>query len=854
MPTDGLTDQMAIVQRGFRRFLEPSAAGNGAIPEHKSDRLVLRHRRTVCVPTLVLCVGGSARRVGLALRRILSEAPRGDVEILEFDTDRYEAAEASGGWVDRGFVPLTVWRPSVILSVLEGRFPSLSWLHRAQVHSAIFRGAGQKPLVGALAFWINFTEVRDRISAALARLIQLAPPGKVETDAAQVRVVIIASSAGGTGRGVLIPLGLCIRDIIDQRQGSADANIAVEAFVILHSCFQEVLDTAKYERAKANTYALFKELEFLEAHPADWPYRFRESEPIRRLKSPPFDRIVLVDSRTQSGQSVRLSDLYRFLAELLALRIGPRGLGSQKIEEIAVNAASNGIYGKRAVYQAIGGFLARFDRDRTLSYAVPRAFRQRIVEELFLREEVPPDTFVSDKLVPSPASILAALEASVQAAGDPLSPAQLARDTEYTPEFLRVNPPGDLAWEGARVGGSLPERRARFRQALGKAKEELVAAARERAQTAFADACSRVVGGVAACHAQLAKVLQALDVRLSDLLPIDIGREEAEHRVALDRLQEGASSAIFPRARTRARFRQWFSRFKALVAATRSADLQQACREVFEAAVAVLRARLSEMEHLLSYLRTVSRSDGGFATEKDTGTPESAIITSLVPPAADARIYPDLLEKAIDPAGAVRASIGNFSRLLGAASEAEYAGRLEPVALTLRRAFLEELLRHDVFELCARYGNVDLGRYLADALKVSAFISVERAMLGEHTVGEITVVALPPGPVAEQLRSDQNAGLHVLDGDDPHCITVTRCMTQIPLFALANIDSLREAYLDAMRRCGTNPEGYPHIHGSFLDRFRKDESSDEIQPDRQEIATEAKPVEGLDHERPCDPR
>ena len=266
MPTDGVTDQLAIVQRGLRGFLEPSAARNGTTPEPKNDRLVLRRRRAVCVPTLVLCVGGSARRVGLALRRILSETPCGDVEILEFDTDRYEAAESSGGWVDRGFVPLTVWRPSVILSVLEGRFPSLSWLHRAQVHSAIFRGAGQKPLVGALAFWINFTEARDRISAALARLIQLAPPGKTETDAAQVRVVIIASSAGGTGRGVLIPLGLCIRDIIDQRQGSADANIAVEAFVILHSCFQEVLDTAKYERAKANTYALFKELEFLEVH------------------------------------------------------------------------------------------------------------------------------------------------------------------------------------------------------------------------------------------------------------------------------------------------------------------------------------------------------------------------------------------------------------------------------------------------------------------------------------------------------------------------------------------------------------------------------------------------------------
>lgn len=835
-----------------RNPLQPEAAGDGAVSASNGRGLVLRRRGTVFVPTLVLVVGGSARRVGFILRRLLGKSCQRGVEILEFDTDRYEVEPSSGGWTDRDFVPLTVWRPSVILSLLDGRFPSFSWLHRAQIHTAIFRGAGQRPMIGALAFWANFPEVRARISAALGRLIALTPPGTIECDAAQVRVIIIASSAGGTGRGALIPMGLAIRDIIDEKQGSADANISVEAFILLHSCFQGVLDSASYQRAKANTYALFKELEYLEAHPADWPYRFRESEPIRRLKAPPFDRVVLVDSRTQSGQCVPLDDLYRFLAELLATRIGPRAVGSQKVDEISVNAPSTSVFGKRAVYQAIGGFVARFDRERTLDYAVPRFFKTRIADEVLLQQAVPPETFVADRLVPSPESILAKLEAAVQAEGDPLSPAQLARDTSYTPEFLRVNPPGDLAWEATRIAGTLSARRARFRQVLEKVKAELMAEVVAHAKKAFDAACAGLVGGVGACYEQLFRAVQALEARLADILPVDLRADEADHRVALDLLCQGPSLSVLRRRRTRARFRKWFEKFSVLVDVVRSADLRQACREVFEAGVAVLRARLDALGRLRAYLSSVSRSDSCPSSARASGIPGSAIIVSVVPPAADPRIYGDLLEKAIDPVAVVRESIGSFTKLLDARSEAEYATRLAPVVSGVCDRLLDVLLRLDIFEMSRRYGSVDLGRYLADALEIGPFISIERGLMGEHSVGELTIVTMPPGPEAERLRSEQSAELHVVDGEDPHIVAVTTSMTRIPLFALANLDSLREAYVAAMRRCKHEPEAFPHIHAAFLVRFENDEWSDEIVPRQGAISSEAKRVEGLTYECPRD--
>lgn len=799
----------------------------------------IARRSLTAVPTLVIGVGGTGLKVTRHLRKILRLGDASHVEIVDLDTDLREGALSGKGWVDHSFVDLRVARLAPLLNQPE-RHPSLAFVPDGFQESRIWIGAGQKPINGALAFYLNQTRVADRLRAALTRLLELRPPGQQELDTSLMRIVVVASSAGGTGRGALIPLAQCLRDIVEDAQGTSDTHVSVEAYVLLPSCFSDVLKQQNLVVAKANAFGQLIELSLLDEHPGSWPYRFPGSTRDKRLTNPPFDRIVLVDRRTQTGEVASLDDLYAFLAELLWLQIEKQTDESLLTDSLSVNVPDRTAYGKPARYQAVGGHVLKFDADRVVGYAVPRYVVERVVAGVLLDAAVAADAVRRVDLVDSYEAVRTQVEEAGHA-DDVLARDRRLREEQLTGEFARAQAPADLAWVGADASAGLDALRARFAAHLTAAAQRLGAAACVRLTTAFDAAAERLVGGLPACRTQLARVVRDLREELERYGEVDIGPQERESEVALAQLGEGPALGWLRRYRTRARFRRWFAAYRSLAAVIREAELHTACRRVLAQVLAAAEALLSKLGAAEAYLRQVRAATPAESTESAHAT-ASAIMTSAVPASADPAIYESKLLPGSDPLEDVRQTLGSFAALLRAADADGWADLLDATTERVETRFRHDLAKHDIFELCAEHGGPDVGRWIAEALHVRPFISIDRAKLGERDEGSVTIVSVPRAERAAVCDELQGGEITVHRSDNPHRVVVMKAYTSLPLFALANLDDLATCYHRILAESKRNPARFPHIHKDIPGLGFT------FEPRREQIVADLAPVEGLDHD------
>lgn len=278
------------------------------------------------VPTVVVGVGGTGVEVMSRLRRLIRES-YGDlnsfpiVSFLSIDTDRdYKVtnSEAAGPNLEdheKHWARVTGNEVQDILSNMS-KYPWIeSWFppELEKNVSALEAGAGQIRACGRFAFFFNYNGIRDKFRSAIERVkgheqIMLNKHG-VAVIPNSINVFVVGSLSGGTGSGMLIDTGYCIRQWL-QGQGSTSTT----AIVPMPNAFTNI---NVGERVLENGYAALIELSYYSDTRTVYNYNYSAGRKNQISDSkPPFDFTYLVGLK--NGEAEFSLDQIR---EMIALNI-----------------------------------------------------------------------------------------------------------------------------------------------------------------------------------------------------------------------------------------------------------------------------------------------------------------------------------------------------------------------------------------------------------------------------------------------------------------------------------------------------------------------------------------------------
>jgi hypothetical protein len=259
------------------------------------------------VPTVLVGVGGTGAEVLSRMRRLIEENYGGlrkfpIVSFLWIDTDQgYKVSnpEAAGSPLqdhEKHWASVSGNEVRNIMSSME-RFPWIeSWFPRELERniSALEAGAGQIRACGRFAFFYNYAKIRDRFNEACARVkghetFMLEQYG-IRVGSNALNVFVIGSLSGGTGSGMIIDLGYCLRSWL-RGQGSP----LITAIVPMPTAFAGVKVA---DRVLANGYAALMELSYFSDYRTEYAAQFgRDLTTEVRDKRAPFDFTYLVGAK-----------------------------------------------------------------------------------------------------------------------------------------------------------------------------------------------------------------------------------------------------------------------------------------------------------------------------------------------------------------------------------------------------------------------------------------------------------------------------------------------------------------------------------------------------------------------------
>jgi len=288
-------------------------------------------------PTLLIGLGGTGKEVLLRLRRkiverygTLSRLPF--LRFMHIDTDKNQTAaeqydlRSSDDPLYREVQFSNTERIDLTIAGGTGKyvehldnFPSVKrWFPAGGkiAHLGDLReGAGQVRIASRLGFFdaANHQKITGRLEQCRRELSDaaiLAEAARFGFDfsASNMKVVIVASLAGGTGSGTFLDAGFLAR-----RYFPTAERVGILLFPGFFSSY------AGAERVRANGYAALMELNhytFGHMFTADWTGH--ESE---RMGPPPFSSTYLIDGRNEAGLAIgsggKELDVYRMVAEVL---------------------------------------------------------------------------------------------------------------------------------------------------------------------------------------------------------------------------------------------------------------------------------------------------------------------------------------------------------------------------------------------------------------------------------------------------------------------------------------------------------------------------------------------------------
>ena len=330
-------------------------------PGRDSPRTAAQQRFVKLRPTLFVALGGTGKEIVLRLRRRILQNEWGapgqsrrlrDIaefpvaSFIYFDTDTTEAIQTDRAQRSDPLSRAVAFKDSerlqhgvdVMRYMRElDSYPHIrSWLPAGDLDTInTEKGAGQVRAISRLLFFDQFARfqhmVREQGNAVLnniGRQRQLAELGlDIEHE---LRVVVIASSAGGTGSGSFIDAGLAIRSMRDPHPAQVDL------VLLLPGGFRG----AGLQRVNANSFAAMMELEHVMRPGSAPPYVDRwNSAGARPAAIVPYDEAYLVDTTNVSrDQTSDVNHLYDMVADVLFEDFGNSEFSSRK-RSISVNTA-----------------------------------------------------------------------------------------------------------------------------------------------------------------------------------------------------------------------------------------------------------------------------------------------------------------------------------------------------------------------------------------------------------------------------------------------------------------------------------------------------------------------------------
>lgn len=290
-------------------------------------------------PTVFIGLGGTGKEILLRLRRRIilhrwnkirlnSVADFPIAQFMYFDLDTQEAKESDIASATDLLGSVVKFQQGEILqdkldskSYFDNKsaYPLITdWFPSAQQMENIDPefGAGQIRALARLQFFQKSTTFREMLKSKARSVIASLDDAKrlaalgLDTDRSGYRIVVVASSAGGTGSGSFLDAGFMARSLDDPEAHS------VSLVLMLGSGFAK----ANATRVQANTFAALKELEFCmnRNHRPRYVDRWQEWDDHVPANIAPYDDVYLIDNANLGGERTEINEnIYDMLADVL---------------------------------------------------------------------------------------------------------------------------------------------------------------------------------------------------------------------------------------------------------------------------------------------------------------------------------------------------------------------------------------------------------------------------------------------------------------------------------------------------------------------------------------------------------
>jgi len=295
-----------------------------------------KEKATKIRPTVFIGLGGAGKEVLLRVRRrILNEDWNGKrlrdlsefpiASFLYFDLDTVEGRESDKSVKSDPLSDLVAFQPGETLQKRVNlseytneldRYPLIKeWWPKENVERVVkeaYKGAGQIRPISRLQFFALAKDLRDSIRAKAHAVTEsvnkeaVMKPLGLEMEREALRIVVIASTAGGTGSGSFLDLGYLTRSAWPEEK------VNVDLMLLLAGGYEH----ANKERVFANTYAALKELEYC-MRGSRYVEKWNDFDSPIKTKTP-YSEVYLIDNANVVGERTRnLEDIYGMLADTL---------------------------------------------------------------------------------------------------------------------------------------------------------------------------------------------------------------------------------------------------------------------------------------------------------------------------------------------------------------------------------------------------------------------------------------------------------------------------------------------------------------------------------------------------------
>lgn len=355
-------------------------------------------------PTLYFFLGTSPGQIGWRLKDLIRRA-YGDIPILRFlwvDADSTVDPFVASWFKNGERAELNGFNADAVLAHL-GNFPAIqSWWPRDSRLKAgyINRGAGQMRPVGRLALFRMYNDRNsgpafiDRLRLATEAVQQIENIDATEqmsndktrfvVERGSVRVVMVFSTCGGTGSALAYDLAYLCRHLL------REANLTVSAIALLPSIIDKAMKNempVQRERIRANTYAWFKESNYLIENPV-WRVQYPEGAAIG-VQAPPFDTTFVVELGNQAGNRLNSEDdIFNMIASAIFLDTGSSIAGAMRGFNANVGVLLEEYQGRRRAYSSLAAASLAFPAQKILSYC-SALFGQVVLDGVCLSQPDP---------------------------------------------------------------------------------------------------------------------------------------------------------------------------------------------------------------------------------------------------------------------------------------------------------------------------------------------------------------------------------------------------------------------------------------------------------------------------------